>query len=239
MDGLKPIQVAALRNNREFLELLLALTIPFLSVSNWSFDGITKYMLSKAAVGESQVKEATSLNSASLAGPQSAGSQVKEATSLNSASLAGPQSAGVSSSAKGDSMEANLRGYDAYKNENYIGAVDAYTQAIDLDPSNATLWSNKSLCWLLLGMAETALEDAKQSRTLRPDSGIACYREGAALHELQRFFEAAIAFYEGANLKPENQEYLSAFMDVVEEGMKSQAKPNQSSTAARSLFGQM
>jgi hypothetical protein len=34
----------------------------------------------------------------------------------------------VSSSAKGDSMEANLRGYDAYKNENYIGAVDAYTQ---------------------------------------------------------------------------------------------------------------
>ncbi|KAL5670738.1 hypothetical protein ACJX0J_022959, partial [Zea mays] len=184
-DGLKPIQVAALRNNREFLELLLALTIPFLSVSNWSFDGITKYMLSKAAVGESQVKEATSLNSASLAGPQSAGSQVKEATSLNSASLAGPQSAGVSSSAKGDSMEANLRGYDAYKNENYIGAVDAYTQAIDLDPSNATLWSNKSLCWLLLGMAETALEDAKQSRTLRPDSGIACYREGAALHELQ------------------------------------------------------
>ncbi|AQK61354.1 ankyrin repeat family protein [Zea mays] len=134
---------------------------------------------------KSQVKEATSLNSASLAGPQSAGSQVKEATSLNSASLAGPQSAGVSSSAKGDSMEANLRGYDAYKNENYIGAVDAYTQAIDLDPSNATLWSNKSLCWLLLGMAETALEDAKQSRTLRPDSGIACYREGAALHELQ------------------------------------------------------
>jgi hypothetical protein len=51
-DGLKPIQVAALRNNREFVELLLALTIPFLSVSNWSFDGITKYMLSKAAVGE-------------------------------------------------------------------------------------------------------------------------------------------------------------------------------------------
>lgn len=61
---------------------------------------------------------------------------------------------------------------------------DAF-QAIDLDPSNATLWSNKSLCWLLLGMAETALEDAKQSRTLRPDSVIACYREGAALHELQ------------------------------------------------------
>lgn len=120
---------------------------------------------------------------------------------------------------------------------------DAF-QAIDLDPSNATLWSNRSLCWLLLGMAETALEDAKQSRTLRPDSVIACYREGAALHELQvcgfwssdlisnssptclsldgdmcmiyvqlwqRFFEAAIVFYEGANLEPENQEYLSAF----------------------------
>lgn len=42
-DGLKPIQVAALRNNREVVELLLPLTSPIPGVSSWSIDGIIEY----------------------------------------------------------------------------------------------------------------------------------------------------------------------------------------------------
>jgi hypothetical protein len=46
-DGLKPIQVAALGNNREVVDLLLPLTSPIPDVSNWSVDGIIEYTLSK------------------------------------------------------------------------------------------------------------------------------------------------------------------------------------------------
>lgn len=58
-------------------------------------------------------------------------------------------------------------------------------QAIDFDPTDATLHSNRSLCWIRLGQAEHALADAKACRALRPDWAKACYREGAALRLLQ------------------------------------------------------
>lgn len=58
-------------------------------------------------------------------------------------------------------------------------------QAIDFDPSDATLLSNRSVCWIRLGQAEHALTDAKACRALRPDWPKACYREGAALRLLK------------------------------------------------------
>jgi hypothetical protein len=48
-DGLKPIQVAALRDNLEVVEHLLPLTSPIPGVSNWTVDGIVEYTLSKMA----------------------------------------------------------------------------------------------------------------------------------------------------------------------------------------------
>ena len=44
-----------------------------------------------------------------------------------------------------------------------------HLQAIDLDPTDATLLSNRSLCWIRLDQAEHALDDAKACRALRPD----------------------------------------------------------------------
>lgn len=63
-----------------------------------------------------------------------------------------------------------------------------HLQAIDLDPTDATLLSNRSLCWIRLDQAEHALDDAKACRALRPDWPKACYREGAALRLLQACF---------------------------------------------------
>ncbi|XP_062179888.1 uncharacterized protein LOC133884474 [Phragmites australis] len=206
-DGLKPIQVAALRNNREVVELLLPLTSPISGASNWNVDGIIEYTLSK------DVEEKV---------------QVKEATPLKSASLPRPQLVEVSSDAKRRSLEAKSRGDDAFRRKDYLVAVDDYTQATELDPNDATVLSNRSLCWLRAGQAERALEDARACRALRPDWAKACYREGAALRLLQRFDEAANVFYEGVQLEPENKELVSAFREAVEAGRKFHGtdKPN-------------
>lgn len=118
-------------------------------------------------------------------------------------------------------------------------------QAIDLDPYDAKLLSNRSLCWIRLGQAEHALADAKACRALKPDWAKACYREGAALRLLQacnyllfavlnfklpsvlhffdtfrlfffqKFDEAANAFYEGVKIDPENKEIINAFRFVI------------------------
>ncbi|KAG8084649.1 hypothetical protein GUJ93_ZPchr0010g10693 [Zizania palustris] len=206
-DGLKPIQVAALRNNREVVELFLPLTSPISGASNWSVDGVIEYTKS--------VEEKAEVN---------------EATARKADRLERPQLVEVSSEAKQRSLEAKARGDVAYRNNDYLVAVDAYTQAIELNPNDATFHSNRSLCWMRAGLAERALEDAKACRALRPDWAKACYREGAALRLLQRFHEAANAFYEGVQLDPENSELVSAFREAVEAGRMfhgtDKAKPN-------------
>lgn len=66
-----------------------------------------------------------------------------------------------------------------------LNSVALYFQAIDLDPTDATLFSNRSLCWMCLGQAEHALADGKTSRELKPEWEKAWYREGAALRLLE------------------------------------------------------
>ncbi|GKB41405.1 ankyrin repeat family protein [Tanacetum coccineum] len=92
----------------------------------------------------------------------------------------------------------------------------AATQAIDFDPSDEKLYSNRSLCWMRLGQADQALTDARICRELKPNLVKAWYREGLSLR--LKFDEAANAFYEGVKLEPENMELVNAFREAVEAG---------------------
>lgn len=58
-------------------------------------------------------------------------------------------------------------------------------QASDFDPTNPVLLSNRSVCWMRLGQPEQALTDARSARELDPTWSKPCYREGAALRQLQ------------------------------------------------------
>ncbi|KAK6911375.1 Ankyrin repeat [Dillenia turbinata] len=201
-DDLKPIQVAAARGNRGAVEILLSLTSPLQSIQNWTVDGIVEYMQAET--------------SKQLEGTRT----TKDANAPRDITPTKPDIPEVAPEAKKKAAEAKSRGDDAFKRKDYFAAVDAYTQAIDFDPSDGTLLSNRSLCWIRLGQAEHALADAKACRALRPDWPKACYREGAALRLLERFDEAANSFYEGVKLDPENMELVGAFREAVEAGKK-------------------
>ncbi|XP_030534830.2 ankyrin-1 [Rhodamnia argentea] len=198
-DGLKPIQVAAGRGNRAAVEILFPKTTQVHTILKWSVDGIIEYMQTEAGNAQEEVKAA---------------SREKD-TALKIQNL--PE---VSGEAKQKAAEAKSRGDDAFRRKDYQAALDAYTQAIDFDPNDATLLSNRSLCWIRLGQAEHALVDAKACRELRPDWPKAYYREGAALRILQRFDEAANSFLRGVKLDPENKELVNAFREAVEAGRK-------------------
>ncbi|KAG6775243.1 hypothetical protein POTOM_018685 [Populus tomentosa] len=133
----------------------------------------------------------------------------------------------VSPEAKERAAEAKLRGDDAFRRKEYLTAVNDYTQAIDLDPSNATVLSNRSLSWMRLGQPDQALADARACKELTPEWSKAWYREGSALRLLQaclllpfRFEEAANSFYEGVRLDPENKELVKSFREAVDAGRK-------------------
>ncbi|KVI08508.1 Ankyrin repeat-containing protein [Cynara cardunculus var. scolymus] len=149
-DGLKPIQVAAARGNRGAVEILFPLSSPVESVSDWSVDGIIEYMQSEVAKEQEAERNTGGVNL-----PSDATVSTKET----------PE---VTPEAKKKAAEAKSRADDAFRRKDYLMAVDAYTQAIDFDPSDATLFSNRSLCWIRLGQADQALTDAQSCRGLRP-----------------------------------------------------------------------
>ncbi|CAB4285648.1 unnamed protein product [Prunus armeniaca] len=166
-DGLKPIQVAAARGNRSAVEILFPLTSKLETIPKWTVDGILEYMQSETSRQQEQARNLKELNV-----PKDSTSPKQEL----------PE---VTPEAKKKAAEAKSRGDDAFKTKDYNMAIDAYTQAIDMDPTDGTLFSNRSLCWMRLGQPEYALADAKACRALKPDWAKACYREGAALRLLQ------------------------------------------------------
>ncbi|RID71111.1 hypothetical protein BRARA_C03069 [Brassica rapa] len=199
-EGNRALEVAALRENRTIVETLFRLTTKLESVSHWTVDGVIAHMKSK--------KEQEGNSNSAKAGETVIKKDLPE----------------VSPEAKAKAAEAKARGQDAFQRKDYQMAIDAYTQAIDFDPTDHTFFSNRSLCWLLLGQGEHALSDAKACRELKPDWPKACYREGAALRLLQRFDEAANAFYEGVLLSPESKELIDAFREAVDAGRKFHGK---------------
>nr|XP_043632115.1 putative ankyrin repeat protein RF_0381 [Erigeron canadensis] len=199
-DGQKPVQVAAARGNRNAVEILLPLSSHVETVKDWTVEGIIKHMQSE--VGKRQESEGNTRD-------------VKSRSDNTIPAIKMPE---VTSEAKKKAAEAKAIADDAFRRKEYAMAIDSYTQAIDFDPSDAALFSNRSLCWLRLGQANQALVDAQSCKELRPKWVKAWYREGSALREMKKFEDAANAFYEGVTLEPENMELVKAFRETVEAG---------------------
>uniref|UniRef100_A0ACD5ZVV4 Uncharacterized protein n=1 Tax=Avena sativa TaxID=4498 RepID=A0ACD5ZVV4_AVESA len=111
---------------------------------------------------------------------------------------------------------AKFRAHEEFKHGNYYAAAHIYKEAIDLDPGNATLLSNRSLCWLRYGDARLALKDAQALRMMRPGCQKACYREGTALMLLKDYEKACGAFLDGLKLDPGNVEIEDGLREALE-----------------------
>lgn len=107
------------------------------------------------------------------------------------------------------------QGNKAFAAKKYDEAIDLFTQAIALDPSNHVLFSNRSAAKAGLRQWKQALEDAEQTVKLKPSWGKGYARKGAALHGAKRF-DDAIAAYE-AGLKVEDSPALRKGLEEVKD----------------------
>lgn len=117
---------------------------------------------------------------------------------------------------KNTKLQLKKYGEEAVKRKDYQGASMFYTEAIELDPSDATLYSNRSLCHLEMSKAEKALHDANTCIRLRPEWIKGYYRKGAALMLLKDYKKACDAFMAGLQLDPGSAEMEKAFRGAVE-----------------------
>uniref|UniRef100_A0A0D3F5C4 Uncharacterized protein n=1 Tax=Oryza barthii TaxID=65489 RepID=A0A0D3F5C4_9ORYZ len=89
-------------------------------------------------------------------------------------------------------------------------------KALCLDFNDATLYSNRSLCFLHMGDGDKAYGDAYTCRMMRPDWPKACYRQGAALMLLKEYQKACDALLDGFKMDPGNSEIENALREAME-----------------------
>ncbi|KAH8394400.1 hypothetical protein KR222_002313, partial [Zaprionus bogoriensis] len=106
----------------------------------------------------------------------------------------------------------------ACQSGDFATAVLLYTDALQLDPGNHILYSNRSAARLKQGQFAAALQDATQARELCPQWPKAYFRQGVALQCLGRYGEALASFAAGLAQEPGNKQLLAG---LVEASLKS------------------
>ncbi|KAM0914420.1 hypothetical protein ACQ4PT_011597 [Festuca glaucescens] len=112
--------------------------------------------------------------------------------------------------------EMKQQGYSAFKKKDYDAAILFYNMALKFDctDTDATLYSNRSICWLRLGVGEEALSDAQECTRMRPDWAKGYYRQGMAFCLLQESASAYDAFLKASKLDPGNADINEAIRAV-------------------------
>lgn len=102
------------------------------------------------------------------------------------------------------------RGNSLVASGNYYRAIEAYSQAIRLSPSNAKAYLNRGQAYIMIGQYPLALADFDASLNLRPDLVFAYYGKAFAYDRLNHR-AAAIRTYRAyiEYAPPEQQAYIT------------------------------
>jgi len=120
-----------------------------------------------------------------------------------------------------DALKAE--GNKAFTEKRFQDAVDKFSQAIELDPSNHVLYSNRSGAYASLKDYDHAYEDALKTTELKPDWSKGWSRKGGALHGQGDLVGAVDAYDEALKLDANNAQAKSG-LDSVQRAIKAEAK---------------
>ncbi|CAI6334439.1 unnamed protein product [Periconia digitata] len=102
-------------------------------------------------------------------------------------------------------------------------SIEKFSQAIELDPSNHVLYSNRSGAYASLKDYPKALEDANKVVEIKPDWSKGWGRKGTALHGVRDLVGATEAFEEALKLDANNAQAKSG-LDAVKRAVQSEAQ---------------
>ena len=106
------------------------------------------------------------------------------------------------------------KGNALVKEKNYKEALDCYSKAIEIDPNDPILYSNRSAMHLNLSEFDQALTDAEKAISLKPDYAKAYLRKGKALEGQDKLKEALETYKLGLTKDEKNAQLLEASQNL-------------------------
>ncbi len=104
--------------------------------------------------------------------------------------------------------EKCLEGDELRKQQRYSQALQAYEEALRMDPQNFYAWNGKGTTLYNQGNYKKALEAYQRATEIEPDNPIVWVSAGLALNRLQRYQQALVHFERALALEPE---YVAAW----------------------------
>jgi len=103
------------------------------------------------------------------------------------------------------------------QNGDLANAIRLYEKAVELDPSDESLWINLSVAYAKLKAYQKAIQCCDKAVALCPENGAVWLNRGLILFEQHRFAEAAASFEQASHLGVEEAESKAAYCrDIVE-----------------------
>eukprot|EP00486_Rosalina_sp_Unknown_P007540 CAMPEP_0201577214 /NCGR_PEP_ID=MMETSP0190_2-20130828/23484_1 /ASSEMBLY_ACC=CAM_ASM_000263 /TAXON_ID=37353 /ORGANISM="Rosalina sp." /LENGTH=226 /DNA_ID=CAMNT_0048009001 /DNA_START=180 /DNA_END=857 /DNA_ORIENTATION=+ len=116
---------------------------------------------------------------------------------------------------KSPAMILKDKGNTEFQNHNYKKAIDFYSKAIDLEPDNHTLYSNRSAAYKSFGKFDEALDDANKCIELQADWAKGYVRKGTVYIQQNKLQLAEEVFKQGMKLCLQ-KEPLKKAMNLLE-----------------------
>ena len=104
--------------------------------------------------------------------------------------------------------EKCLEGDELRKQQRYSQALQAYEEALRMDPRNFYAWNGKSTTLYNQGNYKKALEAYQRATEIDPDNAIVWVSAGLVLNRLQRYQQALVHFERALSLDPQ---YVAAW----------------------------
>jgi len=115
-------------------------------------------------------------------------------------------------------------GNECFKKQDYEKAIDYYTQAIQLEPNDHVLYSNRSACYINTNKPQLALQDANKCISSNPSWWKGYHKKGLSEFALNKLDEALESYKKGLEYDKDNQTIKSSIIEV-EQRQKEENNP--------------
>jgi len=131
--------------------------------------------------------------------PSTPASSIPSSPSLSALSLEPP-----SDEAKAQAAKIKSEANKAFTSHNFPEAANLYSKALELNPTDATIWSNRAYTRTKLEEHGYALNDANMAIQLDPKYSKAYYRRATCYLQLLKYKQAIADFRKVLSLEPKN-----------------------------------